>query len=440
MGAGRIDLGLLEPGPLHDGRDRGAVRGARQRPAHRRAPQRAVGERPRRCRDASTPPRVITSTSTRTVTDPHQRGSPAGSKITVLAGEAHAASPAGRRRCGSRSPRRTARTPSSSARSGSNPAGGTGTAPAGGLRPHAGRGQPGRRRARRRRSPRGATSTCTVTATNSSFDPTVADLDTALNAKLVVIGATGATVTGPRSPRGPGRHPRAAPSSGVPSVDPGVGPAGYLPLDAVRHRADADRRRAVHQLQRPGVPVQRADLHRRSGSNSNGYLVVGGGTSEDNNCCNLPAGPGRRARPNNVLAPFWTDLDGTGAAGILAGTLTDGVSTWLVVEHRVNVFGTTDTRGASRPGSASTGCRTSATPTTPPTCRATLLDRTSWSAPRTRRVRATWRRLPAHRGPRRHLHRPVARRHPAVHVHRQGRRHRPRHGDHRDADTPRSPG
>ena len=27
----------------------------------------------------------------------------------------------------------------------------------------------------------------------------------------------------------------------------------------------------------------------------------------------------RRLRPNNVLAPFWTDLDGTGAPGILAG-------------------------------------------------------------------------------------------------------------------------
>ena len=49
-------------------------------------------------------------------------------------------------------------------------------------------------------------------------------------------------------------------------------------------------------------------------------------------------------RPNNILAPFWTDLDGTGAPGVLVNVLTDGVSTWLVVEWRVNVFGTTDTR------------------------------------------------------------------------------------------------
>ena len=49
-------------------------------------------------------------------------------------------------------------------------------------------------------------------------------------------------------------------------------------------------------------------------------------------------------RPNNILAPFWTDLDGTGAPGVLVNVLTDGVGTWLVVEWRVNVFGTNDTR------------------------------------------------------------------------------------------------
>jgi hypothetical protein len=49
-------------------------------------------------------------------------------------------------------------------------------------------------------------------------------------------------------------------------------------------------------------------------------------------------------RPNNVLAPFWTDLDGTGAPGIFIATLTDGVDTWIVVESRLNVFGTSSQR------------------------------------------------------------------------------------------------
>ena len=45
-----------------------------------------------------------------------------------------------------------------------------------------------------------------------------------------------------------------------------------------------------------------------------------------------------------MLAPFWTDLDGTGAPGIFAATLTDGVDDWIVVEWQVNVFGTTSNR------------------------------------------------------------------------------------------------
>ena len=50
------------------------------------------------------------------------------------------------------------------------------------------------------------------------------------------------------------------------------------------------------------------------------------------------------ARPNDVMAPFWTDLDGTAAPGIFVAVLTDGVSSWIVIEWRVNVFGTTSQR------------------------------------------------------------------------------------------------
>ena len=76
---------------------------------------------------------------------------------------------------------------------------------------------------------------------------------------------------------------------------------------------------------------------------SNGYVIAGLGTSRDNNCCDLPTGPDP-ARPNNMLAPFWTDLDGTGAPGIFAAVLRAGVNRWLVFEYRVNVFGTTSPR------------------------------------------------------------------------------------------------
>lgn len=79
------------------------------------------------------------------------------------------------------------------------------------------------------------------------------------------------------------------------------------------------------------------------GIDSNGYLVVGGGDSADNNCCELPEGASPN-RPNNLLAPFWTDLDGSDAEGIRAGVLGDGVNDWLIIQWDVNVWGTTDLR------------------------------------------------------------------------------------------------
>jgi hypothetical protein len=81
----------------------------------------------------------------------------------------------------------------------------------------------------------------------------------------------------------------------------------------------------------------------RIGVDSNGYVVMGGGGSEDNNCCNLPTGPDA-APPNNVLAPFWTDLDGSTTEGILVGFLGTATDEWLVIEWRVAVFGTDDVR------------------------------------------------------------------------------------------------
>ena len=59
---------------------------------------------------------------------------------------------------------------------------------------------------------------------------------------------------------------------------------------------------------------------------------------EDNNCCQ-PVIPDP-ARPNNVLAPFWTDLDGTAAEGIRLALIEDQDTgdAWIVVEWQVNVY------------------------------------------------------------------------------------------------------
>ena len=185
-------------------------------------------------------------------------------------------------------------------------------------------------------------SECDVVATNLGFDDQTVSLSSAVNNKLKIVGADGATVsTNGKTATGP-TVTLAGAQSGVPSVAPGASVAGYLPLDlfGIAPIAMGD-----EDIVNFNVPAFRYNgvTYTTIGVDSNGYLVAGGGSSEDNNCCNLPSGPDA-APPNNVLAPFWTDLDGTGAPGIFAGTLTDGVDTWLVIEHRVRVWGTTDLR------------------------------------------------------------------------------------------------
>jgi len=136
--------------------------------------------------------------------------------------------------------------------------------------------------------------------------------------------------------------PLAGNRPGVPSVDPGTSPAGYLPLDlfGVTPIPIGD-----EQFINFNVPAFRhaGQSWTRLGVVSDGYVVVGGATAEDVDCCNLPSGPDP-GRPNNVLAPFWTDLDGTAAPGIQITVLTDTStgSSWLVIEFRLNTFGTTD--------------------------------------------------------------------------------------------------
>ena len=69
-----------------------------------------------------------------------------------------------------------------------------------------------------------------------------------------------------------------------------------------------------------------ASTYTQIGVDSNGYVVAGGGTREDNDCCNLPdragAGPAQQ-HAGAVLDRPRRD----GAPGIFAGTLTDGVNT-----------------------------------------------------------------------------------------------------------------
>jgi hypothetical protein len=63
---------------------------------------------------------------------------------------------------------------------------------------------------------------------------------------------------------------------------------------------------------------------------SNGYVVIGGGSGPDVNY--YPQTFPNAATPNNVVAPFWTDLNPPAGGAIRIATLSDGANTWLVVD------------------------------------------------------------------------------------------------------------
>jgi hypothetical protein len=188
--------------------------------------------------------------------------------------------------------------------------------------------------------PKDQATVCDVSATNNSFNDVSVDLDSSVSSRLRIIGANGATIVNNRNAQLHGVTLGGA-TPGVPSVANG-GLFGYLPLDVFGVTPDPIGDEDILNYNVPPFLYDGVEFS-QVGVDSNGYLVVGGGAAEDNNCCNLPGGADP-ARPNNVLAPFWTDLDGTGAPGILATVLTDGVDSWIVIEHRVNVFGTTSLR------------------------------------------------------------------------------------------------
>jgi hypothetical protein len=188
------------------------------------------------------------------------------------------------------------------------------------------------------------TTTCTVTAVNNSSTDTEVDLRTDTNLRLPIVGVGGGAVqTGLFTAKKEnvllgGAHP------GVPSIAPGSTPAGpgYLDLSLFGITPDPI---GDEDILNYGLPafVWNGVAYDTIGIDSNGYAIAGGGTSLDNECCNIPPIPDPSS-PNDIMAPFWTDLDGSSHDGIRAAILTDGVNDWVVFQWDVNVFGTLSDR------------------------------------------------------------------------------------------------
>jgi subtilisin family serine protease len=195
--------------------------------------------------------------------------------------------------------------------------------------------------------PVGGTSDCVVEAQNLSPVPAQASLNVQgpNNGQLTL-----QNVSSPGVPSGNGftwsgtLTPALAPTIDALRVpaDP-ESPAGFLPLapfgvTPVSGLGDE----TIVNFSVPAFQFGR-ETYNRIGFTSNGYAVVGGGTSDDIDF--VPQVMPNAARPNNVLAPYWTDLHmGRAGAALRVATLTDGVTTWLVGEWIGKVFTSNATR------------------------------------------------------------------------------------------------
>jgi hypothetical protein len=126
----------------------------------------------------------------------------------------------------------------------------------------------------------------------------------------------------------------------------GGGPAGgYLPINGFGGIVIPGGDDAVTNVNVPTF-FYGGEPYTRIGISTNGLVVIGGGTSAD--ATPFPQTVPNPARPNNVLAPFWTDLNTTGGSAgnnaIVVNVLTDGDSDWIIVDYeKVKNFSNTTT-------------------------------------------------------------------------------------------------
>jgi subtilisin family serine protease len=181
----------------------------------------------------------------------------------------------------------------------------------------------------------GAETSCTTHVQNNAFAPATVSATMTSTSNLKIVGTKGSGRVGNFGP-----VTLTAASPPTPNVAAGDSPFGFLDLAdfGVALRPIGDEQ--IVNFNVPGF-VYDGQTYSRLGIASDGYLVVGGG--DNNDIQPTPPAIPNAARPNNVLAPFWTDLDGGNGAiagqGFRIGVLGDGTNNWIIVqldEHPFN--------------------------------------------------------------------------------------------------------
>ena len=175
--------------------------------------------------------------------------------------------------------------------------------------------------------------TCTISMQNTSFNPAIVTMTDKLPNEMEVVKGSlvGGTLVKENLLSFNGTLAGAQPPL-VSAALSNQSPAGYLPLSGfgiapIGGVGDE----TISNFTVPAF-VYAGEIWTRIGIVSNGYLVVGGGTGADIQYINPNPVPNASV-PNNFLAPFWTDLNPGAAGKVRIGTLTDGVSSWLIVDY-----------------------------------------------------------------------------------------------------------
>ncbi len=181
--------------------------------------------------------------------------------------------------------------------------------------------------------PRGGTSNCTIQITNSTFDDATIDLVDNLPSQIELVegSVSGATMEGWRRLSYSGVLPgRRLPTFAMTNVS-GGSPAGYLPLanfgiTPVSGVGDD----TITNFTVPQF-IYAGRTYDTVGFASNGFATAGRGTSAPFTNQRFPS----TTTPNNVLAPFWTDLDPRTFGGALRIAILTDTGTgerWIVLD------------------------------------------------------------------------------------------------------------
>ncbi|HLL66835.1 MAG TPA: S8 family serine peptidase [Micromonosporaceae bacterium] len=194
------------------------------------------------------------------------------------------------------------------------------------------------------------TTLCTVTAAPTGYSDVNVSLESTTNPHLSIAGASGAAMVDRRRVEKRNLVLTGA-VPGTPSLEQVAGQS-YAPLPADRFVQVGDEA-IVAVADLPEFRFNGVTYNKLSYT-TNGYVVVGAATAEDVQF--EPSGIST-VRPNNYLAPFWTDLTGNAPVpptgqppaprppGMAHDVVTDAAGDrWIVVEWRLYAFGSADLR------------------------------------------------------------------------------------------------